>query len=606
MRKKTQVFAAVSTAVALSIGAAGVASAAVMGDPGGPLTKVEISGDLNCNVEFLGDSSPEFYGGTACGTFAAAQDVLYGPQNIPAGGSAGPRTAWTQVSQDQGGSGTASDPFSITTVVTGGSLSVTQVDTYIVGQNSYRSNVSVTNTSDGVFDAIVYRAADCYLQDSDDGYGEHNSATGSVTCRAPSGEGHAGRIEEFIPLTSGSNYLYGNFSEVWSAVGSRLPFPDEVRNGSVAIDNGMGLSWTLNLTAGETRSVSILTNFSPLGEVGLTTSLVPAPSTILAGQDSTVTGSVQNPNITTQALSSVTVTLPPQVGYVAGSSTVLGEPTVSVDGRTLTYTGPFEVPADGNSDFTFQVRGLTAGSGTLGLDASTVGGAPVLATSASITVEESSEPVVVELGTPLVTEASCTAQGEVVPPEVVLPEDTDLVTYTLVGDVVAGSSVTVEATPQGDAILPESADGWVIDLERNVATRTIALEDVTCETPVVTAIPADPKITEATCKAGPKVELAQTEGITYSGLPSTLKAGDKFTLTATPAEGFQLGEAAGWTLNEDGTASKQFTLAKAPKCPTGNDLAKTGANPWMVGVGFAGVGLVAAGAILFSRRKNHG
>lgn len=613
MKKRSRVFAALAGAAALSIGAAGIASAATMGDPAGPLTEIVITPDLNCSVEFLGDAYPEFYDGTACGTFAAAAGTLYGPSNIPAGSSASPRTAWTQVSQVQGGSGTSADPQSITTTVTGGDLSVTQVDTYVFGQNSYRSSVSVTNTSAAALETNVYRAADCYLQDSDSGFGEYNPSTGSITCRAPDSEGEhssSGRIEEFVPLTAGSNYLYARYSEVWSAVGSQQPFPNEVRNGSTLIDNGMGLSWTLSLAPGQTKTVGVLTNFSPLGEVGLPTTLSLAESTITVGQETTATASVSNPNVMDQSLSSVTVSLPANVDYVAGSSTALGEPTVSADGRTLTYTGSFAAVSGGQLDFTFKVRGAVVGSGSLGLDGSAAGGAPVYSSSASVTVEEGEppapvDPVEIVLGTPVVTQASCTALGAEVPPHIDLPASTSYVEYSLVGDVVAGGTVIVEATPKSPGVLPTSADGWVIDEERNVASMEITLDEVECVVADITVAPEDPKITQATCEAGPKVTLKATQGVTYSGVPTTLKGGDKFTVTATPSEGYVLVEESGWTLNEDGTASKEFTLDKTPKCSTnGGGLAKTGVNPLLVGLGLGGLALAAAGGGLLIVRRN--
>src|SRR6188472_3662621 len=53
-------------------GAAPLVAAAAVNNPGGPLTRVEISPDLNCAVSYLGDTSPEFFGDTACGTLLAA------------------------------------------------------------------------------------------------------------------------------------------------------------------------------------------------------------------------------------------------------------------------------------------------------------------------------------------------------------------------------------------------------------------------------------------------------------------------------------------------------------------------------------------------------
>ena len=59
------------------------------------------------------------------------------------------------------GSGSALDPYRSTTVVTGGPLQVSQVGSHIVGQESYRTNATVTNTSAESWEFVLYRAAAC-------------------------------------------------------------------------------------------------------------------------------------------------------------------------------------------------------------------------------------------------------------------------------------------------------------------------------------------------------------------------------------------------------------------------------------------------------------
>src|SRR4051794_2957599 len=61
---------------------------------GGPLTWIETSPDLDCAVDYAGDSHSEFFGTTACGTLVAVDGTLYGPAAIPAGSGASPRTTW--------------------------------------------------------------------------------------------------------------------------------------------------------------------------------------------------------------------------------------------------------------------------------------------------------------------------------------------------------------------------------------------------------------------------------------------------------------------------------------------------------------------------------
>jgi len=140
----------------------------------GPLTRVLVTDQLNCAVSHTGDSSGEFYGDTACGTFVTVGGVLFGPSSVPAGGGASPRTAWTQVSQSAvTGSGTALDPYRIVTVADAGTtgIRVTETDSYTVGQEAYRTDVALSNSGGAGQNVIVYRAADCYLQNSDSGYG---------------------------------------------------------------------------------------------------------------------------------------------------------------------------------------------------------------------------------------------------------------------------------------------------------------------------------------------------------------------------------------------------------------------------------------------------
>ena len=114
----------------------------------GPLTKIGVNSELNCSVNHTGDSAGEFYGDTACATFLAVGpvggSVLYGPSSVPAGISG--EQVWTAISQTPvTGAGTAANPFTIVSVVDAGAtgLRVTQTDTYVVGQEAYRTDVRV-------------------------------------------------------------------------------------------------------------------------------------------------------------------------------------------------------------------------------------------------------------------------------------------------------------------------------------------------------------------------------------------------------------------------------------------------------------------------------
>jgi hypothetical protein len=228
----------------------------------GPLTLIQTTPDLNCAVSHTGDTSPEFYDTTACATLVAAGGTLYGPANIPAGSAASPRTPWTPESQTSSGSGTAQDPYRIVTVVTGGQLRVTQTDLYVVGSENYSTRVTVFNTELAPLTVTVYRAGDCYLQNSDFGYGSSDATAGSVACTAGTAPGS--RVEQWAPLTPGSRYFESHYSTVWSQIGAQQEFPNTSDDATYQ-DNGAGLSWRTTIWGPLPASFSHLTAFSPTG-----------------------------------------------------------------------------------------------------------------------------------------------------------------------------------------------------------------------------------------------------------------------------------------------------------------------------------------------------
>lgn len=329
----------------------------------GPLTRVEISSTLNCAVDHTGDVSPEFFGDTACGTLLAVDGTLYGPPKIPAGGNANPRTGFTAVSQTAvTGTGTSLDPFTVVTVVALGTsgLQITETDSYVVGEESYRTDVTVTNTTTTGKTAILYRAGDCFLQNSDRGFGSADAATGAVSCVAgvvdSSGNTVPGtRIEQWFPLSSGGHYYEDFYSSVWAKIGSQQPFADSCGQCSSYVDNGAGLSWDLALAAGGSLTRSHLTVFSPLGRVPLTTSMTADSPTAIGGGSNGYTITIHNPNTTAVTLTDVTDTLPSGFSYIPGSSSGATVADPSIVGQNLAWAGPIPVPASGDISIHFNV-----------------------------------------------------------------------------------------------------------------------------------------------------------------------------------------------------------------------------------------------------------
>ena len=139
----------------------------------------------------------------------------------------------------------------MTTVVNlgGTGFSLTETDTYVVGQEAYLTNASVHNATGAAQSVIIYRAGDCYLQNSDSGLGQIDGS--AVACKATADSASPNRIEQWYPITPGSSYMEDDFDNVWAAIGSQQPFANSCQcDPTDEIDNGAGLSWSLPVAAG--------------------------------------------------------------------------------------------------------------------------------------------------------------------------------------------------------------------------------------------------------------------------------------------------------------------------------------------------------------------
>ncbi|MFF0552923.1 Ig-like domain-containing protein [Streptomyces sp. NPDC004311] len=270
------------------IGAAALAlvPAVAHADPissAGPLSEINISRQLNCSVRHTLDTEPEWYAGTACGTFVALDGTLFGPASVPAGGSAGPRTAYTEVSQTgPTGTGTSADPYKVVTVVNAGAgVTLTQTDTYVVGRESYDTEVTVQNASGSAKTGNLYTGGDCFLQNSDEGYGRVVGR--SVLCSSTIEPG--GRVEGLLPRSAGSSYYEGVYNDVWARIGSQQPLPNTC-DCTTFTDNGIALSWPVTVADGAGATYEWTTVFSPSGTIPL---VITAPATGSTLTDNTPT-----------------------------------------------------------------------------------------------------------------------------------------------------------------------------------------------------------------------------------------------------------------------------------------------------------------------------
>jgi len=384
------VFLLAGAALALSSAASASSIASA-----GPLTSIAISPDLNCNVFHTGDFSPEWFGGTACGTLAVDESTatLYGPLSIPAGGGASPRTAFTPISQvGPTGTGTSLDPLKIVTVAGLGvsGLTITQTDSYVVGQESYRTDVQISNSNLTSRSVRLYAAGDCYLQSSDYGYGRVDGS--AIACTATSDP--ASRIEQLYPLTSGSSYMEARYSTMWSQIGAQAAGPNTCICATLE-DNAILLSWDVTVPGAGSATVSHLTTFSPLGVAPLSTTKTADSSTVAAGGPDGYTITIHNPNASPVVVSSVLDALPAGFAYVASSTTGATTADPAISAQTLTWNGSFSAPAGGDVTLHFNVTASST-PGTYYNNAGGDAGAVVVAATgdtAPITVEAGDQPI---------------------------------------------------------------------------------------------------------------------------------------------------------------------------------------------------------------------
>jgi uncharacterized repeat protein (TIGR01451 family) len=334
---------------------------------------VGVGSNLNCSANHTGDTAGEFFGNTSCGTWIVVGGTLYGP---PLLATSFTPTPYTQVSQTAvTGTGTNANPFKVVTVADAGSTGVrlTQTDTYTTGLESFRTDVVVSNTAGGSQSVRLYRAADCFLQNSDSGFGSLDTGTGAVACTT--GLSSGARIEQWFPITSGSHAYEAGFFTVYSKINAMQAF-DDTCECTTQQDNGAGLSWDATIASNSSKTLSSLITFSPLGVQPLSMSITPSATTVAPNGTVGYTITVHNPNTGAVTLSSLSDVIPASFSYTAGSTTGMttSNPTIG-SGNTLQWPGPLVVPGSGDGTIHFTANvGSTPGTFTSSASAENSGG----------------------------------------------------------------------------------------------------------------------------------------------------------------------------------------------------------------------------------------
>ena len=108
-------------------------------------------------------------------------------------------------------------------------LSIQQTDTYVVGDEYYTTDVKISNNGaarqavSSIGRVTRSWAGPIPASVSHEVFSGNRKAVG---CSVNANNLPPGKIEELIPLTGGNNYFQDEFDIVWSAIGSKMPFPD--------------------------------------------------------------------------------------------------------------------------------------------------------------------------------------------------------------------------------------------------------------------------------------------------------------------------------------------------------------------------------------------
>jgi uncharacterized repeat protein (TIGR01451 family) len=360
------------------LGAAGLARAqatpyATIGNPSGPITNIYVGNELGLQIERFDSAQFQVYPPAGIpgdyGTFAVIDDGLYAP-NFGARPSAtgiatGNSTPFAPVSQSAiTGAGTRANPYAITTTVDAGATGIRLVQTltYVAGDDFFDTQTRLVNTGASDKTVLLYRAMDCFLGGSDEGFGlvlpnPPDAPSNIIACAKYDATGALVNIEglTFPPSTPGMevHYEVNGYRTIWDRIIAHEPFADMVYNLPIQYDNGVGVSWEVTVPAGGELTVPNTGMFAPA--IPLRAGVSVSPSSAAAGAQVTYTVTVTNDNADDAPLATLTATLPAAFSYVAGSTggglsanPVITGPALAWDASALT------VPAGGSVTFTFR------------------------------------------------------------------------------------------------------------------------------------------------------------------------------------------------------------------------------------------------------------
>ena len=293
-----------------------------------------------------------------CGLLVFVDGSAYASLTVAAGGPTGNIEPFTPVAQSAvTGSGSPLDPIQVTTKVRAGStgLELVQVDSYVRGRNTYRSELSLSNQDTAAHDVTVYRGMNCFsdYESPISSYGYASQA--SIGCTlASNGQG---KTVSWGPITPGASFIsapLNNPSQGFSGYdGTVLPNTCQC---DVLDYRSAVVRWGERLAGGKRATYSWDSRFSLDGRDPLQLELRSSESHVHVNEPVDLSVAVNNAYPSSAEIGSITVTLPPSAHYVGGTAKGLTNQQPSVAAGQITFTDLADVPASSRGELSFQVK----------------------------------------------------------------------------------------------------------------------------------------------------------------------------------------------------------------------------------------------------------
>lgn len=256
----------------------------VINTTNGPLRQIYIGDELSAQVIHASGTAGQFAPAVAApgdvGTWLVKGGVLYGSElaNHTNGSNGvaylGTYSYFNHIEQSEViDAGASVGVYQVVTTCELGNplypLRLTQVDVYVEGADSWRTDIHLDNMTGSAQSLILYRAGDANLNGSTNGYGTAISERQAPV--AMSGTAGTANTLRMYPVSLDNAYYENTASAVWTAIKNKAAFANTAGSALGSHDNALGVSWSLTVPSGTRVTRSVVT------EVQVTPITPPAP-----------------------------------------------------------------------------------------------------------------------------------------------------------------------------------------------------------------------------------------------------------------------------------------------------------------------------------------